>query len=97
MSILFYTDFSKQSAAFSGTFRRTSPFEADKSLKARNREYWNWSKLMRETIECFGQDMYQAHNAGLRTLYHGVSSSLIFDSTFIKICGPLSSTAGLFD
>ena len=95
MSVLFYTDFTDQSAAFSGTFRRTSPFEADESLKARNREFWNWSKLLRETVECFGQSMGELYRAGLKTLYHGVSKSLIFDSTFIKLCGPLSTTAGL--
>ena len=96
MSILFYTNFSKQSAAFSATFRRNSPFEADESLKSRNREYWHWSKLLREAIECFGKTMGDEYDAGLKMLYHGVSSSLIFDSTFINICGPLSTTAGLF-
>ena len=97
MSLLFYTNFTKESAAFSGTFRRQSPFEADESLKARNREYWNWSKLLRETVECFGQQMYDGdYKDGLRTLYHGVSSSLIFNSTYIKLCGPLSTTAGLY-
>ena len=50
---------------------------------------------MRETIECFGQNMDDVCD-DLHVLYHGVSRSLIFDSTFIKICGPLSTTAGLF-
>ena len=95
MSLLFYTDFTDQSSAFSGTFRRLSPFESDQSLKARNREYWNWSKLLRETVECFGEDMVgHQEDTGLTTLYHGVSSSLIFNSTSIKLCGPLSTTAG---
>ena len=98
MSLLFYTNFSKQSAAFSGTFRRQSPFESDESFKARNREFWNWSKLLRETVECFGQQMSTGlYTEGVKALYHGVSNALVFDSTLIKLCGPLSTTVGMYE
>ena len=95
MSLMFYTNFTAQSAAFSATFRRAHGFETDEHLKARNREFWNWSKLLRECVECYGQFMGEVHKV-LPTLWHGVSAELIFDSTYIKLCGPLSSTAGLF-
>ena len=36
MSLMFYTNFSNQSAAFSATFRRTHGFETDEHLKQRN-------------------------------------------------------------
>ena len=95
MSLLFYTNFTDHSAAFSGTFRRKHGFETDESLKARNREFWHWSKLLRECVECFGQEFGDVCNV-LPTLWHGVSAELIFDSTHIKLCGPLSTTAGLY-
>ena len=94
MCLLFYTNFSDHSAAFSRTFRRKHGFESDESLKARNREFWHWSKLLRETVECYGE-MFGEVNEKLPTLWHGVSLELIFDSTYIKLCGPLSTTAGL--
>ena len=93
MSLLFYTNFSDHSAAFSGTFRRKHGFETDDSLKARNREFWNWSRLLRETVECYGQCFFEVYKQ-LPTVWHGVSAELIFDSTYIKLCGPLSTTAG---
>ena len=95
MCLLFYTNFPDHSAAFSSTFRRIHGFESDESLKARNREYWHWSKYLRECIECFGESFGDAHKE-LDTVWHGVSAELIFDSTTIKSCGPFSTTAGLF-
>ena len=94
MALMFYTNFSDQSAAFSATFRRKHGFETDENLKARNREVWNWSKLLRECVECYGQNMGFVYKK-LPYLWHGVSAELIFDSTYIKLCGPLSSTAGM--
>ena len=93
MSLLFYTNFSSHSAAFSATFRREHGFETDESLKARNREYWHWSRLLRECVECYGQGFGNIYRA-TPTLWHGVSAELIFDSTFIRLYGPFSTTAG---
>ena len=95
MCLLFYTNFSANSALFSRTFRRENAFETDESLKARNREFWHWSKFLRECVECFGL-MFEEVHEGLQMVWHGVAAELIFDSTFIKLCGPLSTTAGLF-
>ena len=78
------------------TFRRKNALESDDSLRARNREYRTWTKLLRECEECYGQDMEDTANAGGPTmLWHGVSTELTFDSTVIKLHGPLSTTAGL--
>ena len=96
MCLLFYTNFSDHSAAFSSTFRRKHGFETDESLKARNREFWHWSRYLRECIECFGDEFDELYRQGISTLWHGVSAELIFDSTHIELCGPFSTTAGLF-
>ena len=95
MSLLAYTNYTKHSAAFSSTFRRTSVFESDKSFKLRHKEFYHWAKLLRELVECYGQRFDEVAD-DLSVLYHGVSKSLVFDSTMIKLSGPLSTTAGLF-
>ena len=45
MAILLYCDFSELSFWFSSTFRRKHVHEMNKDLKARNREYWNWTVI----------------------------------------------------
>eukprot|EP01083_Nonionella_stella_P018436 51372_1 len=54
LSVLLYTDWSKLSKEFSATFRSITPFETLSSVKNRNREFAVWSKLLRETVEYFG-------------------------------------------
>ena len=54
-AIILYCDFSALCTAFSGTFRKSRPFESLDSIKKRNREYSIWSRLLRETVEYFGQ------------------------------------------
>ena len=92
MALMFYTNFSEHSYLFSSTFRRSSPFETDAALKQRHREFHHWSRSLRECVECYGQMMV---DSDVETFYHGVSASMLFDSTTIKLCGPLSTTAGL--
>ena len=91
VSILCYTNFSTQCYALSATYRKIHEYESDKDMKARHREYWNWAKLLRETVECFGISMDESP---VHTFYHGVSDTLIFDSTSIRLCGPVSMTGG---
>ena len=95
IALLCYTNYTNHCSAFSSTFRRMHGFETDQSLKARNREFWHWSRLLRELVECFGQEFGEIYQ-DTPTLWHGVSAQLIFDSTFIKLCGPFSTTAGLY-
>ena len=54
MGVILYCDHSAFCTAFSSTFRRNRAFESNSSMKARNREYWHLSKLLRETVELFG-------------------------------------------
>ena len=57
MSLIFYTDYDKLCYNFSKTFRKIRPTETYKSLKKRNSNFANWARLLRESIECFGQKM----------------------------------------
>eukprot|EP01084_Bolivina_argentea_P291032 500121_1 len=67
-----------------------SPYETNKTLKDRHSEFYYWGKYLRECVECYGEDFEYSE---IKTLYHGVSAELLFDSTTIKMCGPFSTTA----
>eukprot|EP01084_Bolivina_argentea_P250258 419232_1 len=55
ISIILYTDYDLLQSHFTSTFRRVTTFEAISSVKARNSEYFWMSKILRETVEVFGQ------------------------------------------
>ncbi len=93
MSLLFYTNYSFQSYQLSASFRKTYWNETSENLKQRHKEFANWARLLRETIECFGIEM---HKSDVRTYYHGISMELTFPSTFFNIYGPLSTTSCLY-
>eukprot|EP01084_Bolivina_argentea_P281471 481588_1 len=88
LSILLYTNFSKQCYLFSETYRKIGEYESDKDLKLRHQEVANWGKLIRETVEAFGTAMGDAKSY-INTFYHGIGATLIFDSSSIKLCGPV--------
>ena len=93
VSILLYTNFSELSYLFSATYRKTHEYEEDEDMLSRHQEYGNWGRLLRETVECFGRSMSKSN---VKTFFHGVSSTLIFNSTAIRLCGPVSTTSSMF-
>ena len=92
-SLLFYTNYSKQCYLFGATYRKTNELESDESLKERHSEVAIWGRLLRETVEAFGIMMGRSNVA---RFYHGVSEEMYFPSTSVKLCGPTSTTGGLF-
>eukprot|EP01084_Bolivina_argentea_P213989 363322_1 len=90
MSILFYCNFSSQQYELSATFRRIYWNESDEALKKRHSYFANWSRLLRETVECFGTMMGKSP---VKIFYHGISKEMIFQSVKFCIYGPLSTTA----
>eukprot|EP01084_Bolivina_argentea_P176338 305172_1 len=70
MCVLFYTDYSELSYNFSKSFRRLSSSETDECLKKRHSNYWHWGKILRETVELYGNYI---RNSKVHTFYHGVS------------------------
>eukprot|EP01084_Bolivina_argentea_P060872 111202_1 len=91
LSILFYTDFNQLSTVFSSTFRAIYKRETIESIKTRNREYCNWSKLLREGVQYFGTGMGPFKD---RAFYCGISY-LLFPSFVIRLCAPTSTTKQL--
>ena len=95
MSVIFYTDYSQLSFSFSATFRKRSKNETNQEMKQRNSFFWNWSKLLMETVHLYGYRYnyfnWQNPEPQIKTLYHGIST-MYFSSFITRFCGPTSMT-----
>ena len=98
-ALLMYTNFSRNCTAFGGTYRRKTGYETNRRLKERHSEVAIQGRLLRELIEGYGHSMskrdFPEYNH-IDTFYHGVNKSMIFQSIIIKLCGPVSTSSGLF-
>eukprot|EP01084_Bolivina_argentea_P279157 477212_1 len=56
LSIILYCDWSELCKKFSATFRKMRSYDTLSAVKEKNREYANWSRLLRETVESFGDN-----------------------------------------
>eukprot|EP01084_Bolivina_argentea_P017237 32200_1 len=54
ITIVTYCDFSKFCSKFSSTFRNITTNESLESIKKRNREFWWFSKTLREAVQFYG-------------------------------------------
>lgn len=54
--MILYCDYTQLSANFTKSFRKSHTFEILESIKRRNSGYFFWSKILRETIDCYGQN-----------------------------------------
>eukprot|EP01084_Bolivina_argentea_P023620 44095_1 len=70
LSVTLYTDYDTLSYRFSQTFRKITSNEKEQFTTKRNQEFWNWSKLLIETVNTFGTGIKQSTIAAY---YHGVS------------------------
>ena len=92
IAVLLYTNFPQLCYVFSATYRKTHEYEEDEDMLARHEEYGNWARLLREAVECFGTSM---RHSNIRTFFHGVSDTLVFHSTSIQLCRPVSTTSSM--
>ncbi len=92
--LILYTDWSKLSTDFSSSFRQKSVFEPISDTKRRNSEYWWWSKILRETVEVFGQCRYEKDsNPGLYgPFYTGMSVVMALPEFNLFLCSPTSTS-----
>eukprot|EP01084_Bolivina_argentea_P085065 153774_1 len=102
-AIILYCDFSDLSTNFSSTFRKMEPFETLVSIKARNSRYYWLSKILRETVEIYGQCRFgkRIHQKKGRKKYAnqlcgpyycGMSSLIIMPGFNIRLCSPTSTS-----
>lgn len=93
ISLILYTDFTELSADFTSTFRKKHPFEQLNDIKKRNREYWWLSKLLRETVEFFGDCRDDWSNGDIKgPFYTGMSVVLNMPHFMIRLCSPTSTS-----
>eukprot|EP01084_Bolivina_argentea_P234777 395229_1 len=96
-SLILYCDFSDLSKDFSSTFRSLTISETLESIKYRNRNYWWWSKILRETVEYFGNNKYgrwQGNQLIRETgpYYCGMSQLLLIPQFNLRLCCPTSTS-----
>eukprot|EP01083_Nonionella_stella_P027120 74612_1 len=99
LAMICYTDFTELSSVFSSTFRAIHRNEPLSSIKKRNSEFWHMSKLIRETVECYGTALGELQSFESRSeedrghapFYCGISYMLM-PSFVVRICSPTSTT-----
>ena len=101
MALILYCNCTKLSRTFSATFRCIVPAEPLFSVKSRNREYWWWSKILRETVEYFGSNRYGRnyggeHYASKGPYYCGMSELLSVSEFNIRLNAPVSGGGSQF-
>eukprot|EP01083_Nonionella_stella_P262781 893234_1 len=79
-------------AQFSETFRRREN-ENNCSMIQRHKNYANFGRLLREFVECFGQNGIGNRTVGEQQLFHGISSETQFGSVMTRLKGPVSATS----
>lgn len=98
LSVLFYTDYSAFSTAFSASFRRTSPQESLLQIKQRNQRFWWGSKFLRETVELWGQsgneigDKHLIAESGKSRFFTGLKAKMFVKEFSIRFAIPTSTT-----
>ena len=100
MSIIFYTDFSKLSTNFSATFRSNSVYEPRKATAKRNSYYYWLSKILKQTIQYYGQthpDGILGGSVGLLEalrgpFYCGMNWVLIMTQFNVQLLSPTSTS-----
>ena len=93
VAVILYTDYTRLSTDFSSSFRKIHPFDTLKNIKQRNRNYWWMSKLLRETVEIFGEcSSVLSDNPLVGPFYSGISRVINISNYFLRLSGPTSSS-----
>eukprot|EP01084_Bolivina_argentea_P094899 170624_1 len=87
MSVIFYTDYDTLSYNFSKTFRNIRQNETKIEIQKRNGEYFIWSRLLAETVNGYGDLVYDSN---ISVYYHGVS--VVYFSQFVAAFNSPTST-----
>eukprot|EP01084_Bolivina_argentea_P299260 515819_1 len=91
--IILYTDWSKLSCFFSGTFRKKHEYESLQSLKSRHSKFYHFSKGLVEAVNDFGIRGYGDKGIEERgPFYTGITTAIKIPSFVIYLKGPCSTT-----
>eukprot|EP01084_Bolivina_argentea_P134893 237798_1 len=89
ISILLYTDFTQLSYSFTLSFREQCKNENLLNIKQRHSNYYWWAKLLREAVECYGNEI---NTSTVKCFWHGISAPMVFKSTIATFNCPTSTT-----
>ena len=92
LSVLLYCDYTKHSASFSRSFRKTDEFEGLQSIKQRNSKYFWMAKRLRETVEIYGTCSVDYPYDFKGPFYTGISRVINMPYFSIRLCSPTSTT-----
>ena len=92
LSIILYADTTALSSEFSSTFRKMAKYETLSMTKSRNSKYWWWSKILRETVELYGERAWKMEASAF---YTGMGIVLSMPSFVIRLCSPTSTSIHL--
>eukprot|EP01083_Nonionella_stella_P085609 237425_1 len=97
MCLITYCDYTELCTEFKSTFRSTKRFESLTEIKQRNREYWWLSKILRETVQVFGNNK-EGRDYGSKwrnvtgPFYCGMSFVMAIPEFNIRLCAPTSTS-----
>eukprot|EP01083_Nonionella_stella_P015938 44583_1 len=97
MCVIAYCDFTDFCTDFTSTFRPIKLFESLSSIKQRNQEYWWVSKILRETVQVFGDNKEGRHYGNqwrdvTGPFYCGMSFVMAIPEFNIRLCSPTSTS-----
>eukprot|EP01084_Bolivina_argentea_P049635 91289_1 len=88
ISLMLYCNFDVLQYEYSKTFRPIDRNESAASIKERHRNFFHFSKLLRECVECFGM---KKPNSDI-TVFHGTNKKFVFPAMHAFVAGPFSTT-----
>ena len=96
IAIILYCNYSELCTVFSETFRAMNA-ESLKVIRDKHRHFWWWAKILRETVEYFGNNRYgryygQQFRAEIGPFYCGVNALLVMPEFNIGLCSPTSTS-----
>ena len=90
MVIFIYCKYDKFRYKFSKTFKKNYNSESLEFNEKRNSSYYWMSRILRETVECFGIII---NDSKIKKYYHGANKQLIFEKFVLRFKGPISTTS----
>eukprot|EP01084_Bolivina_argentea_P247682 414355_1 len=94
LAIILYCDWTDLSTKFTETFRKTNSYDSISSIKQKNTEYGNFSKLIREATEIFGKssDGTSQDNLLCGPFFCGMSFVMVIAQYMIRLYSPTSTS-----
>ena len=105
LSLVLYSDCSDLQCQFSKTFRLQNKLETLQSVKQRNREFYHWSRNLREVVEYYGNSGWRDHFNDDRLnmncsnkrgpFFSGMNKVMVIPEIMIRLNGSCSTSKSI--